>query len=72
MDTVLLMDPKPLKVIQDVPMRWSSTFNMIERMLDLKKAITLIHAELNVPIDISSLCQKVCDILGVFADAVKL
>ena len=34
--------------------RWNTTFYMLQRLLDLKVAITAAGAELDVPIELSS------------------
>jgi hAT family C-terminal dimerisation region len=38
------------RLIQDVPTRWNSTFYMLERLLEQKKAVSLYTLEANIPI----------------------
>ena len=44
----------PKRLIQDEPTRWNTTFYMLQRLLDLKVAVTAVGAELDVPIELSS------------------
>ena len=45
----------PKRLIQDEPTRWNTTFYILQRLLDLKVAVTAAGAELDVPIELSSL-----------------
>ena len=44
----------PKRLIQDEPTRWNTTFYMLQRLIEVKVAITAAGAELDVPIELSS------------------
>jgi len=61
----------PLKLIQDVPTRWNSTYDMFERLLHLKKFImmTLVeldHQEMNFSNSEWEKIQQITNILEIF------
>ena len=63
----------PKRLIQDEPTRWNTTFYMLQRLLELKVAITAAGAELDVPIELSSsnwtLAEKIVKILQIYEEA---
>ena len=64
----------PLKLVQDVPTCWGSSYTMLERALNLKKYILLSNVEIEYECEISSQMWKHAELLhkalGVFFDAV--
>ena len=65
----------PKRLIQDEPTRWNTTFYMLQRLLELKVAITAAGAELDVPIELSSsnwtLAEKIVKILQIYEEATR-
>lgn len=63
------------KLVQDEPTRWNSTLDMLERLLEQRRAITYSSQELNVPVELTNIqwscIQKVVDILQIFNVATK-
>ena len=63
----------PKRLIQDEPTRWNTTFYMLQRLLDLKVAITAAGAELDVPIELNNsnwiLEEKAVKILQIYEEA---
>ena len=61
------------RLIQDEPTRWNTTFYMLERLLEQRKAITTANVELNVTIELQTshwvLAEKVVKILRIFEEA---
>lgn len=63
------------KLIQDEPTRWDSTFQMIERLLEQKNAVSLCSSELNLSTTLTS-CDwntigSIEPILKLFAEVTK-
>ena len=60
-------------LIQDVATRWNSSYYMLERLLEQKKAITASNAECQPPTELRShqwvLAEKVVKLLKVFEEA---
>lgn len=44
----------PKRLIQDEPMRWNTTFYMLQRLIELKVAITAAGAVFDVPVELSN------------------
>ncbi len=65
----------PLKLKQDMPARWHSEFDMLDRSLALKSYVIITVSDLKINIEITArqwaLAQEVCNVLGVFYDATK-
>ena len=65
----------PKRLIQDETTRWNTTFYMLERLIELKVAITATGVELEVPIELSSsnwaLAEKTVKILQVYEEATR-
>ena len=65
----------PKRLIQDEPTRWNTTFYMLQRLLELKVAITAARAELDVPNELSSsnwtLAEKTVKILQIYEEATR-
>ena len=65
----------PKRLIQDEATRWNTTFYMLERLIELKVAITATGVELEVPIELSSshwaLAEKTVKILQVYEEATR-
>ena len=63
----------PKRLIQDEATRWNTTFYMLERLIELKIAITATGVELEVPIELSSshlaLAEETVKILQVYKEA---
>ena len=62
-------------LIQDVTTRWNSSYYMLERLLEQKKAITASNAECQPPTELRSqqwvLAEKVVKLLKVFEEATR-
>ena len=62
-------------LIQDVATRWNSSYYMLERLLEQKKAITASNAECQPPTELRShqwvLAEKVVKLLKVFEEATR-
>ncbi|XP_072400484.1 zinc finger BED domain-containing protein 4-like [Diabrotica undecimpunctata] len=64
----------PLKVIQDVPTRWNSTYHIVERFVDLEKSLRSTLGLLDDSLPTISgeewtILKELCQILEPFADA---
>ena len=63
------------RLIQDEPTRWNTTFYMLERLIEQRKALTAASVELNVPVELSTsnwtLAEKVVTVLQVFEEATR-
>ncbi len=63
------------RLIQDEPTRWNTTFYMLQRLLEQKKAITAAGVELEVPIELTSanwaLAEKAMKVLQVYEEATR-
>ena len=63
------------RLIQDVPTRWNSSYYMLERLVEQKKAITASNAECQPPTELRShqwvLAEKVVKLLKVFEEATR-
>ncbi|CAH1114768.1 unnamed protein product [Psylliodes chrysocephalus] len=67
---------KTLKLIQDTPIRWNSTFFMIRRILEIRQPLTLAISECDkapLPLNASEmlLLEDLCNILKPFDEATK-
>lgn len=63
------------RLIQDEPTRWNTTFYMLQRLLEQKKAVIATNVELNVPFELTNaqwvLAEKVVKILQVYEEATR-
>jgi len=63
----------PKRLIPDEPTRWNTTFYMLQRLVELKVAITAAGVELDVPVELTSsnwlLAEKVEKILQIYEEA---
>ena len=61
------------RLIQDEPTRWNTTFYMLQRVVELRVAITAAGVELNVPVELTSsnwlLTEKAVKILQIYEEA---
>lgn len=74
----LQMQLKPLALIQDVPTRWSSSYNMCNRLKELRLPVSMVlsnrqiidnqkRSELELTTDEWSYIESLCDLLEPFA-----
>jgi len=67
---------RPLKLLQDVVTRWSSTHIMCVRLVKLKQFVCKLTVELKPELSLSALqwkqLQELCQVLQPCADAIKL
>ena len=63
------------RLIQDEPTRWNTTFYMLKRLLEQKKAVTAASVELEVPIEMTNanwaLAEKAMKVLQVYEEATR-
>ena len=63
------------RLIQDEPTRWNSTFYMLQRLLEQKKAVIATSVELNIHVELTSaqwiLAEKIVEILQVYEEATR-
>jgi len=76
------MEKEPLQLIQDVPTRWSSTFQMCKRLLQLRLPVTIVMAnhelfdkqkrsQLEVSTENWTIFETLCELLELFAVLTK-
>ena len=62
-------------LMQDVAARWNSSYYMLERLVEQKKAITASNTECNPPAELCAhqwtLAEKVVKLLRVFEEATR-
>lgn len=69
--TQVQMDMPELRLKQECPTRWNSTFYMLKRILEVKEALLFTFALLNTPVDILSreeweIVKESCSVLEPF------
>lgn len=66
------MNLSPLKLKQDVPTRWNSTYDMLMRFLKVKEALiatlAIMRPDLSLPQDDWTIIEKATELLKIFYD----